>query len=228
MGWFCISNPILILPLKRYKMNPITTIKTSTTATQYIFKGLYLVLAIVTAYYIYTRALPYYNVDYAIGGYGSKAILIIIHVTLGITSTLIGPFQFIESFRLKNLKRHRLLGKIYLLSTITSALISWYIVLPATHSGSLAYKGGLFFLGFAWIACAIMAYLSVKNKKIELHKEWMIRSYVVTIAFVTFRLVQDLLVGMDFKGTSELMAWASWAIPLFITELILQGRKIKK
>ncbi|MEI7525816.1 MAG: DUF2306 domain-containing protein [Mariniphaga sp.] len=209
-------------------MKPATTIKTSTAAFQYIFKGLYVILAIVTFYYIYTRALTYYKIDNAIGAYGTKAIFIIIHVTLGITATIIGPFQFIESFRLTNLKRHRLIGKIYLLSTIISALISWYIVLPATHSGSLAYKGGLFFLGFIWIASAVMAYLSIKNKKIELHKEWMTRSYVITIAFVTFRLVEDLLVGMDFKGTSELMAWACWAVPLFITEVILQGRKIKK
>jgi Predicted membrane protein (DUF2306) len=42
-------------------------------------------------------------------------------------------------------------------------------------------------LAFAWITTASMAYISVMRGRILQHKEWMIRSYVVTFAFVTFR-----------------------------------------
>jgi len=57
----------------------------------------------------------------------------------------------------------------------------------------------------------------------------MIRSYVVTFAFVTFRVVQPALQAAQIGTPLEqlaLAAWACWALPLLVTELVLQGRKI--
>lgn len=57
----------------------------------------------------------------------------------------------------------------------------------------------------------------------------MIRCYVVTAAFSTIRLASEVLIAMNIS-TEEMiltfLSWAGWAIPLFITELILQGNKI--
>jgi hypothetical protein len=58
----------------------------------------------------------------------------------------------------------------------------------------------------------------------------MIRSYVVTFSFVTFRLVTDVLsyLGIgDQSGNFTLMAWAAWGVPLLLTEAAIQGRKIR-
>jgi hypothetical protein len=56
----------------------------------------------------------------------------------------------------------------------------------------------------------------------------MIRSYVVTTAFVTFRAAFAALQGSAIgeNAAAALLAWACWAIPLLITEAVLQGRKI--
>jgi len=57
----------------------------------------------------------------------------------------------------------------------------------------------------------------------------MIRSYVVTFAFVTFPVGDVVMraagVGEPLQNVAFL-AWASWAVPLLITEAVLQGRKI--
>jgi uncharacterized membrane protein YozB (DUF420 family) len=37
----------------------------------------------------------------------------------------------------------------------------------------------------------------VRRRKIEQHKEWMIRSYVVTLAFLTFRVLDRILQAAD-------------------------------
>jgi hypothetical protein len=69
----------------------------------------------------------------------------------------------------------------------------------------------------------------IRRHLYEQHKEWMIRSYVVTTAFVTFRLFFELLrwtaIGTIVERLTA-MAWLSWAIPLLVTEAVLQGRKI--
>jgi hypothetical protein len=56
----------------------------------------------------------------------------------------------------------------------------------------------------------------------------MIRSYVLTFGFVVFRVVQPALASAGFGIGDQLTiaAWGCWTIPLLVTELVLQGRKI--
>jgi hypothetical protein len=70
--------------------------------------------------------------------------------------------------------------------------------------------------------------MAIKKNLIDQHKEWTIRSYVVTFAFVTFRIGQVAMTGrgVDLPTAIGVMAWACWAIPLLITEAFIQGRKI--
>ena len=75
-----------------------------------------------------------------------------------------------------------------------------------------------------------MAYRAVRLHRYQIHKEWMIRSYVVTFGFVLFRYLDDLTRSMDLGNFIErgpTVGWISWAIPLFITEMILQWDKKK-
>jgi hypothetical protein len=71
--------------------------------------------------------------------------------------------------------------------------------------------------------------LSIRKGNIEMHKDWMIKSYVLTLSFITFRFAEDLLTRAgvsDFVGRKVLMAWGCWAIPFFITVLVLQVRRL--
>ena len=82
-------------------------------------------------------------------------------------------------------------------------------------------------LATAWIGTTGMAFLAIRRGLVEQHKEWMIRSYVVTFAFVGFRVIVPALSAAGVsRDQGAIAAWACWAVPLLITELILQGRKI--
>ena len=65
-----------------------------------------------------------------------------------------------------------------------------------------------------------------------MHKEWMLRSYLVAFAFVTFRVATDLLpgvtkhLGSSLEDASTSVSWLSWILPLAIYEVILQTRKL--
>jgi len=195
------------------------------------FKLVYALVLLLFAYYIVTRAFPMLIISE--DNYGRyfyhRAAWLFPHVILGILASIIGPFQFVKSLRNKYMPAHRLMGKVYIVSVILSGISGMY--LAWTSDVNLAYAVGLFGLGFAWASSGIMAYISVKNKKIDLHKDWMIRSYVITLAFLTFRFVEDILMSLEI-GTREevltLVSWASWAIPLFIAEMVIQGARINK
>ena len=61
-------------------------------------------------------------------------------------------------------------------------------------------------------------------------KEWMVRTYVVTFAFVFQRVLSDYFPGSrlqpDLDRATSAM-WTSWALPQLFTELILQLRRMR-
>jgi hypothetical protein len=81
----------------------------------------------------------------------------------------------------------------------------------------------------AWITTTSLAYVAIRKGLIEQHREWTIRSYVVTFAFVTFRVGQVAMTarGIDLATAIGIMAWACWAIPLLVTEAVIQGQKLR-
>lgn len=201
------------------------------TISKYTLIALSVLTGILICYYVITRAFPMLIPTEEVYGsyYFTRVFWVFPHIVLGIVATIIGPFQFIPAIRNKYLKIHRKLGRIYIISTVLSGISGMYMA--ATSDVNLPYAVGLFMLGVAWSTSSIMAFISIKNKKIDLHKDWMIRSYVITFAFVTFRFVKDILQALEIGTNQELnvlMSWACWAIPLFIAEVIIQGNKMKK
>ena len=69
-----------------------------------------------------------------------------------------------------------------------------------------------------------MAIIKVKNKDIIAHKKWMYRSYALSFAAVTLRILVPLMSitnQFDYDFIVVSTAWLSWIINLFVVELIL-------
>ena len=108
-----------------------------------------------------------------------------------------------------------------------SATAAYYL---AFHTDvGVVFGSGLAALATAWVVTTGMAFAAIRRQLYDQHKEWMIRSYVVTTGFVTFRaafpLLQDSGIA-DASAAAAISAWGCWALPLLITEALLQGRKI--
>ena len=186
-------------------------------------------------YYIYTNALRYFNPSYEIytPDFKPYAPFIVIHVAGGMTALLIGPLQFFTSLRNNYPRLHRRIGRIYLTSIMFAGVAAVYLAIfdNIIRKKEFIFATGTMGMALAWFITAGMAFWAIKKKKISQHKEWMIRSYVLTSNFILFRLMfYGLLEIEDFQFKDDIgsvTAWASWSIPLLITEFILQARKIK-
>jgi uncharacterized membrane protein len=150
------------------------------------------------------------------------------HIVGGMLALVIGPFQFSETFRKKYLTAHRWFGRIYLTAILIGAISSTYLAWTSALAIHWTWALSLQCLAFAWVCTACMAYISIKLGRIQIHKEWMIKSYVVTFAFVTFRWLASLppIAGLgNFIERAPTLVWVSWVIPLFLTNIILQWNK---
>lgn len=190
---------------------------------------LVVLLAPIIMYYLWTRGVIYFNYSSEVYSeyFWYRAPWLLVHVICGILATLIGPFQFIPAIRAKRPLLHRNLGKAYLTCIVISTFVSFYLV--STSRLGIVYDAGLTMLGIAWLGSSMMGYLAVRKRDLRIHKEWMIKSYVLTLSFVLFRFIEDLLAKADIGGFFErktLMSWACWAIPLLITDVILQLKKL--
>ena len=72
-----------------------------------------------------------------------------VHIITGGIALLIGPTQFSKRIRLRYVRFHRVLGKCYLVSVITSGVSALYIALYAT--GGLIATAGFEGLAIAWL-----------------------------------------------------------------------------
>lgn len=158
--------------------------------------------------------------------YWPRRAWLLTHIAGGLIALLTGPVQLWLGLHNVKMELHRKLGFLYIAGMAIGSVGA--IGLALKTEGGLVFGSGLFFLALAWIATTSLAFVAIKKGLIDQHREWTIRSYVVTFAFVTFRIGQVTLVGrgVDLQTAIGLMAWASWAVPLLVTEAVIQGRKI--
>ena len=128
---------------------------------------------------------------------------------------------------------HHVLGRVYAAGVLVGSIGGFYLAL--TIPGPVAYAAGLFTLCVAWVITTGMALYSIRTRRIEQHREWMIRSYTVTFAFVSFRLASYWLhrwLHVPESGVADqldtLLAWACWAVPLLFAEPLIQLRSMGK
>lgn len=154
--------------------------------------------------------------------------VLLLHITCGTVALLTGPWQFSTSLRQRSLQLHRVVGRVYLISVALGSLAAF--ALAATTPVGWPWGFGLAMLGVAWLTTSSMAYYAIRRRQIEQHKQWMVRSYVVTFAFVTFRILVDVGPWSHLKPRGDLFVtaiWACWAIPLLFTEAILGFRRMR-
>ena len=151
---------------------------------------------------------------------------LLIHIAGGLVALLTGPVQLWLGLHDVKMHIHRKLGLIYIAGMAIGSVGA--IGLALQTDGGLVFGSGLFFLAIAWITTTSLAYVAIRKGLIDQHREWTIRSYVVTFAFVTFRAGQVAMTGSGIPLVTAIgvMAWACWSVPLLVTELVIQARKI--
>jgi uncharacterized membrane protein YozB (DUF420 family) len=102
---------------------------------------------------------------------------------------LTGPWQFWTGLRQRNLRFHRWTGRLFLFGVVMGVVGAVGLAVMAV--GGWAFEVGLMGLASAWVVTTAIAYYSIRKGLMPLHKEWMIGAYVVTFAFVFFRILSD-------------------------------------
>ena len=184
--------------------------------------------ALIAAGFFAAVAVPYLMLDpRVLGRYGSRGVWLLVHISAGAVALLAGPVQLWLGVSRRAVRVHRRLGIVYVSSVAVSSVAAFYL---AAHTNlGVGFATGITGLGLAWVVSTTLAVTAILRGLVDQHREWMIRSYVVTFAFVTFRALWTALQAAGVGTLHEQLAiasWFCWAVPLLVLEAVLQGRKI--
>lgn len=139
------------------------------------------------------------------------------HIVAAPIALALLPFQFWSRLRVRRPALHRWMGRIYGVSILISGVAGLIIALNA--DGGLVGQTGFFLLALIWLFTTALAVWHAMNRRIALHRKWIIRSAALTLAAVTLRLYLPVLMGtVGFEIGYPIVAWLCWVPNLLIAE----------
>jgi len=137
----------------------------------------------------------------------------------------LGPFQFSERLRRRFAKLHRVMGRFYVAGCLVGAPIGVYIqnfeTVHLFHNDPVDFSltiASVFQAGI-WVFCTLMALAFILQRKVQLHRQWMTRSFACAIIFLEVRAVQGVF-NLDFRFI-EIIVWGCVASAVPLADLVL-------
>lgn len=191
---------------------------------KYVLLAIILVLNLV---FLIEAAMPYmlwkpYKMKLFLG----REAWVFTHVSMGLIALLTGPIQFWLAWRHKFIS-HKRLGIIYMIAVGVSGIASFYLALA--NQTSWIFGLGLGVLGIVWWLTTGLAFLAIRRHNIQLHHEWMTRSFILTMGFIFFRVFISITTYLAIGSPTarlEVASWVCWALPLLIGEIFIQRKKL--
>lgn len=147
-----------------------------------------------------------------------------VHAAASIAALAVGPFALSSKLRTRRIGLHRLLGRIYMAAIALGGITGLYLAFYAT--GGIVSTAGFLGLSAMWLTVSGLALYRIKSKQLTAHRQWMIRSYALTLAAVTLRIYIPISIvsfGEAYFETSYMaIAWLCWIPNLIIAELYIR------
>lgn len=147
-----------------------------------------------------------------------------VHVAFACIAMAAGLLNFSNRMLEKYRKLHRINGYVYVLSVLIVVLTSGYMAPYAT--GGKISSMGFNALNIIWLLLTITALVQIKQKRINQHRNWMIRSYAfcftnMLIHLITFFFHQGF--GFVYATSYTIGLYSSIALLLVIPQLIIRN-----
>jgi len=143
---------------------------------------------------------------------------------------LIAGFTQFSSYLLSHYKKsHRVIGKLYVVDIL-------FITGPASFIMALLANGGISSriafttLAILWIATTAQAWRLAMNRQFTAHKEWMMRSYALTLSAITLRAWKWLLIALFHLrplNAYMIVAWMGFVPNLLFIEWLIRKKRNK-
>lgn len=137
---------------------------------------------------------------------------------------LIGLLQVHPQWGLRWRKLHRALGKLYVAGILFFSAPGGLIMSFFIGRGPWVLTSFLLQCS-AWFLCTYLAYHHIRKRNIQAHRQWMLRSYALTLAAITLRVyvfLSSWSVDLGQPIAYATIAWLSWIPNLIVCEAYIR------
>ncbi|HEY2824508.1 MAG TPA: DUF2306 domain-containing protein [Gemmatimonadales bacterium] len=145
-----------------------------------------------------------------------------LHLSGGVLAMALGPWQFSRKIRSKAITVHRWMGRVYVVAVICGGIGG--LALATISEGGMVSHLGFGLLALLWLGTTIQGYRFIRAKNRVAHKQWMTRSFALTLAAVTLRIYLPitLMAHWPFVPSYQVISWLCWVPNLFVAEWLLR------
>jgi uncharacterized membrane protein len=187
--------------------------------------GVLTVLATANGIFAMRYLLPHVPLAATIPNFKLHRFALALHASSAGIALLVGPFQIAEWFRIRRRRLHRALGWVYVVAVALGA-VSAMVLAPGAAFGPIA-AFGFFTLAIVWLIATGTALKMAIQHRFENHRRWMLRSYALTAAAITLRILMPAaaVMGLPNGPSYRAIAWMCWLVNLGMVEVYLAFRQ---
>ncbi|MET8544745.1 DUF2306 domain-containing protein [Kitasatospora sp. NPDC004799] len=148
--------------------------------------------------------------------YLSHRLPLYVHIFGAVTALAVGPWQFSRRLRERWPRWHRRIGVTYLLACLVGG-VGALLLAPIAYGGAVS-GAGFACLAVAWLVTGGAGLRAVLDGRVIDHRRWMVRSFALTFAAVTLRLMLLAVAAahLDFRTSYPAIAWLCWVPNLLL------------
>jgi uncharacterized membrane protein len=145
------------------------------------------------------------------------------HMVPGLVFVLLGPLQFVRKLRNRKPGLHRWMGRAVLVAGLvigSSALV----MSPQMAIGGVNEMAATMLFAVVFLFSLVKAYIAIRRRRVDSHREWMIRAFAVGMAVATIRPIMggffatariSHMTPHEFFGTAF---WLGFTIQFMVAE----------
>lgn len=152
-----------------------------------------------------------------------------IHVFISIFVLMAGLTQFSSYVLQKHKRLHRVLGWLYV-GNILFINFPAAMIMGVYANGELPGRTAFVLLDSLWFFFTLKAVLFAKRGQIRKHKEYMIRSYALTLSAIglrSWKIILSHTTALDLHTIYIMDAWLGFVPNLLFAEWLIRKKKIK-
>lgn len=143
---------------------------------------------------------------------------LVVHALGGATALVLGAFQFSTRLRQRRPAIHRLCGRCYIAGVLIAAPMAVY--LSFTH-GIRTMGTETTVQSCLWALTTVMALRAARKRNFDVHQQWAMRSYAVTLIFVVNRVILALPGAPTTDAGAERLTWTLLVCALIVPQMII-------
>ncbi|MBC8949911.1 DUF2306 domain-containing protein [Xenorhabdus sp. TS4] len=160
-------------------------------------------------------------------GYIKHHLMSYMHLVTGIVLYILGPLQFVDHIRRKWPKVHKWSGYCFFTTIMVVGITGILMGILFPVGGTSETSSSILF-SLVMIFCVLRSIAMILKRRVELHRQWMIRSYMISLGPATMHALIPLFIQIGGKGIGEALSlslWIGFTIHLILAEVWIHNSR---